>query len=80
MAVSADDAVFRHYVQDLGSLVNKEALRAKRDYDAAKSDLALGRLMAWHEIVSLMELQAIAFEINKDDLGLRDIDADRDLL
>ena len=40
----------------------------------------LGYLMAWHEIVSLMQSQATQFNIDLQSIGLEGIDPERDLL
>ena len=40
----------------------------------------MGYLMAFHEVIDLMKQLAIAFNINQKDIGLADIDAEKDLL
>jgi hypothetical protein len=72
-----------HYLSDLGALVKEQALAAKRGKDAAAGsgsfDYALGRLTAWHEVVSLMQQQALAFGLDLAELSLEDISPERDL-
>ena len=69
-----------NYVLDLGHLVAELALEAKRERDESSEKFSQGRLMAYHEIVSLMTQQAHAFQIPLAEVGLNEIDADRDLL
>jgi hypothetical protein len=72
------------YLCDLGELVKDlaRAAKADRDESAAGEDRAYaqGRLMALHEVVSLMQQQADAFGLSYRDLRLDDVDAERDLL
>jgi hypothetical protein len=79
-----DDRDTALYLRDLVQLVKEMALGARLDRDAAvgglDADLKLGKLMAWHEIVSLMQQQARVFGIDLDDIALGDIDPERDLV
>lgn len=72
------------YLRDLGDLVKElaRAAKAERDESLAGEDRAYaqGRLMALHEVVSLMQQQADAFGLSYEDLRLGDVDAERDLL
>jgi hypothetical protein len=71
------------YLRDLGELIKEIALRAKRDADSASDadrSFALGRLMAMHEVISLMQQQADAFGIAASDIGLDGIVPERDLV
>ena len=69
------------YLKDLGALVAEHALRAKADRDADPGDaFASGRLMALHEVVSLMQQQAVAFGLAVEDIGLVGLDPERDLI
>jgi hypothetical protein len=74
--------VHKHYIRDLGCMVKKAALDAKRSKDEAtgRADYELGRLMAFHEMVSLMQQQALAFGLAVEEICLEDIDPERDLL
>lgn len=73
-----------NYLLDFGGLVRELALRAKQEYEdqrsSADAQFLLGRLGALHEIVSLMQQQAIAFSLALKDVSLEGIDPDRDLL
>lgn len=76
------DDTLRNYLRDLAQLVKEQARGAKADREsapAADREYAVGRLMAYHEIVSLMQQQAAAFGIDLEALGLEDISPERDL-
>jgi hypothetical protein len=72
------------YLRDLGSIIREKALEAKKTSDATTDDsdrgFSLGRLMAFHEVVSLMQQQAEAFDISLGEIGLADINPEKDLL
>jgi hypothetical protein len=68
---------------DLGVLLKEIALRAKKEALTASEDdrgIALGRLMAMHEVISLMQQQANAFGLDAKDIGLDGISPERDLV
>ena len=77
-----DDAA-SNYLRDLGDLL-KQAARAAREESRrplpVNDQFALGRLSAFHEVISLMQQQASAFGLDLHSLSLDDIDPDRDLL
>jgi hypothetical protein len=71
------------YLRDLGVLLKETALKAREERKSASEDereYAEGRLMAMHEVVSLMQQQAHAFGIELETLGLADIEPEKDLL
>lgn len=72
------------YLRDLASLIKDMAREAKTTSDAFTNDtdraLSLERLMTLHEVVSLMQQQAEAFNIPLADIGLDDIDPEKDLI
>lgn len=71
------------YLLDLCRLLKAAARKAKDKKDRcpqADRDFALGRLMAYHEVMSLIQQQALAFDLDLADLGLDDVDPERDLL
>jgi hypothetical protein len=78
------DDTAANYLRDLGDLIKRAALnaRAARDGSTGELDIQfnLGRLTAFHEVVSLMQQQAVAFDLDVADLSLDDIDPERDLL
>jgi hypothetical protein len=73
-----------HYLADLGFLLKQEALdakaRAARETGEPGHQFALGRALAYYEVLSLMHQQAKAFGVDAKDLSLHDFDPDRDLL
>jgi len=75
---------FKYYLRDFGMLLKEKAQAAKNEKDDPRNqkdnDYNIGYLMAFYEIIDLMKHQADAFNIKQDDIGLADIDADRDLL
>ncbi len=75
---------FKYYVYDLGILIKEMARQAKTEKNSASdspnSNYAMGKLMAFHEIISLMKQQADAFVIKQEEIGLADIDPDSELL
>jgi hypothetical protein len=69
-----------NYLRDLGFLVKEMAIEAKRTQETESTDFSTGYLCGFHRIVSLMQLQADAFNISRESLCLDDIDPDRDLV
>ncbi len=77
------DEKFQGFLIDSIFLLKESARKAKLNKDNSDPkdfDYNLGYLMAFHEVISLLEHQAFAFNIKKKELGLADIDADKDLL
>ena len=74
------DRQFENYLLDPGTLIKEKALAAKSAKDQSGHDYDVGYLMAWHEVVSLMQTQAVAFEIDVAAIGLEGIDPATDLL
>lgn len=70
----------RGFVTDLVTLLRESALEVKAEYEQDRSDLNLGKTMAYHEVLSLIETQSVAFGFSKEDVGLSGFDADTDLL
>lgn len=74
-----------NYLRDLGLKMKLRALEARRERDAAPEGsedrlFHSGRLMAFNEVISMMQQQAEAFGIPSTDLQLGDIEPDRDLI
>jgi hypothetical protein len=72
-----------NYLRDLGHLLKEDALEAKRVKEEASGEdavFAQGRSLAYYEVISLMQQQAWAFGISLEDLGLADINPDKDLI
>lgn len=71
------------YVRDLSVLLKEQARDSKaRSQAVAEPQRAfeLGRLMAFHEVISLMQQQAQAFGIPLETIGLDDIHPERELV
>ena len=73
------------YLRDFGLIIKEKALDAKKSANETvvtdgDRGFSLGRLMAFHEVVSLMQQQAGAFGISLAEIGLDDIDPEKDLL
>lgn len=66
-----------HYLRDLGTLIvglaNERDRSESADYDA-------GRRMAFYEVVTLMQQQAVAFGLTADQVGLGGVVPESDIL
>ncbi len=75
---------YKHYISDLGAVLKQKAREAKTATEAAQdvgqADYELGTLMAYHEVISLMQQEADSFGIDRAVVGLDDIDPETDLL
>ena len=75
--------VYGNYLFDLGRYVKELALSAKEQERSATESarqFSSGRLQGLYEVVSLMQQQAIAFDIPLEEIGLADVDPERDLI
>ena len=73
---------YRRYLHDLGLLIKEYALETKAQRDSSKDEdrpFHTGMLLGYHAIVSLMQQQADAFGIGREELRLDDIKPDKDL-
>ena len=75
-----NDDRFKNYLVDLGLIVKEKAMEAAATKKKSGEAYNLGYLMAWHEIVSLMQSQAAQFKIDLPLIGLEKINPERDLL
>ncbi len=78
-----NDEKFKGYLFDLVTILKIQAKEAKLDADKPKNDSSSyndGYLMAYHSVISLMKNQALAFNIDEKDIGLADIEPERDLI
>jgi len=69
-----------HYIKDLIQIISEKSLDAKRDAEGSKLDFDVGGLMAYYEVLGILQQQANAFGIPLAEIGLDKIDRDRDLL
>jgi len=80
-----DKLRYKYYLRDLGNILKERALEAKQisAKEARDSDgyhFETGRLMAFNEVISIMQQQALGFQIPFEELDLHDIEPDRDLV
>ncbi|WP_316359481.1 hypothetical protein [Candidatus Neptunichlamydia sp. REUL1] len=73
-----------NYINEITELFKDNAKRAKQDADkpgeGESLDFNTGFLMAYHEVIATMKNQAPIFHIDEKDIGLADIEPERDLL
>ena len=69
-----------NYLRDLVGLIVEKAKEAKQERDSSNTDYDLGRLMAYHEVVSLIQQQAEVFDLSPDEIGMPSINPDLELL
>jgi hypothetical protein len=74
------DNLYSNYAYDLCTILCERARDAKSDKEREPNDYNVARLMAYHEVVSILRDQAIAFGIELEKLGLNNIQPDIDLL
>jgi len=72
------------YLFDLGPLIKERALEARRQRDESpkgsmEREFHSGRVMAFNEVISIMQQQAESLGIPLRDLRLDDVVPDRDL-
>ena len=75
---------YRNYLYDVGDLLKTRALEAREErsrtlFDSPEYHLESGRLIAFYEVISLLQQEAEGFGIALRELRLDDIDPDRDL-
>jgi hypothetical protein len=69
------------YLLDLGRLLREEADKARETASGASAtEFERGQLFAFYRVLSLMQEQAVAFDLALADLSLDGLDPDRDLL
>jgi hypothetical protein len=76
---------YKHFLHDLGEIVKTRAFetkeeRAREREGSATYEFQCGRLIAFNEVVSILQQQAEGFGISLKELNLDDIDPDRDLI
>jgi hypothetical protein len=72
-----------HYLRDLGRLLRDDAAKAREASKSAPAenlDFERGQLTAYVSVLSLMQQQAVAFDLPLSDLSLEGLDPERDLL
>jgi hypothetical protein len=76
---------YRLNLFDLGLIIKERALDARRKRDelprkSGDRDFQSGRVIAFNEVISIMQQQAQGFGIALTELRLDDIEPDRDLV
>jgi hypothetical protein len=74
----------KDYLFDLGFLIKERALEAYRQRDglplgSVEREFHTGRVLAFNEVISIMQQQAEGLGLPLSDLRLDDIEPDRDL-
>jgi hypothetical protein len=80
-----DQNIYKNYLVDLCLIIKENAIKAKKESELLKQEknskeYSLGYLMAYHEIVSLIQQQANAFGIELTEIKMKDINPEKDLL
>lgn len=79
-----DDVQWQNYLSDLARLVKEYALEAVEEREKHRNEPTQefygGYVLGFHRIVSLMQQQAIAFDIDLKEIQLDSIEPDRDLV
>jgi len=74
---------YKSYLIDLVSIIKKQAKEAKLEADHPKEgydSFNNGYLMAYHTVIEFMKNQTKIFNIDQKDIGLSDIEPERDLI
>jgi hypothetical protein len=75
--------IYANYLLDLGRFIREAGESARTAVTSATDtdrQFQEGRQMAYYEVLSLMQQQAVAFDLPLQKLSLGGFDADRDLL
>lgn len=74
---------YKFYLEELGGLIKDHALRVKTDLINASDEEKIfnqGQLYAYYRLVTIMQQQAIAFDIDLTEINISDIDPDNQLI
>jgi hypothetical protein len=79
------DPKYMHYLFDLGALIRQYALEVRQSLESGEKGseahtLDSGRLLAYYEVITLMQQQALGFDINLEEINLHDFDPDKELV
>jgi hypothetical protein len=79
-----DDVQWQNYLIDLGRLVKEYALAAVEEREKHRNESTQefydGYVLGFHRIVSLMQQQALSYDIDLKEIHLDCIEPDRDLV
>lgn len=76
---------YKNYLFDLGLIIKERALESRKARErepkgSGKYLYEAGRIIAFNEVISIMQQQAEGFAIPLEELQLDDIEPDRDLI
>jgi len=84
MSKSVDKLQFETYLLDLGGMLKDDAREVAQNYRAATTpderEFLAGKRLAYYEVITSLQRQAIAFALPLEALNLADIDPDKELL
>ena len=76
--------LYENYLTDLCIIIKENAIKAKKESELSKNtknkDYSLGYLMAYHEIVSLIQQQAKVFQIPLNKIKMENINPEKEIL
>ncbi|PWB39075.1 MAG: hypothetical protein C3F02_00440 [Parcubacteria group bacterium] len=68
------------FIADTFKLIKEDALESKNKLKKERNSFNEGNLLAYYSVVSILQQQAEAFEIDLKDISLDGIDAEKDLV
>jgi hypothetical protein len=79
------DQRYKWYLYDLGPILKERAFEYKHARDAApqgsdEREFLSGQVLAFNEVISILQQQADGFQIGRQELRLDDVEPDRDLI
>ena len=78
-----DAKTYENFLNDAGTYIKERALQAKAERDKAESgseEYESGRVMAFGEVIAILQQTLEAFCIPTEAMKLHDVDSDRDLV
>ncbi|MEW6609860.1 MAG: hypothetical protein AB1414_20850 [bacterium] len=81
--MNVDGSKYKCYLFDLGFYIKERALKAKEERNkeipnTPGYEFQCGRIIAFNEVISIMQQCAKGFDIPLQDLNMKDIEPDRD--
>jgi len=79
------EETYRLFLQEAILAIKERALEARQERPSKEADSSgylfqSGRLLAFNEVISILQQYADGFQIGLDELHLQDIEPDRDLV
>lgn len=69
-----------NYMKHTINLIKNNAISAKEETPNLSSEYKMGILMAYSEVLSILKNQAPVYNLKEEDIGLSDIEPEKDLL